>query len=57
MAGVLTSALMAPANAITPDEIKARGKIVIGVLTDFPPYGGTDESQNPAGYDVDVSRG
>jgi polar amino acid transport system substrate-binding protein len=56
MATGLLVGLSSPAWAVTPDEIKARGKIVIGVLTDFPPYGGTDASQNPAGYDVDVSK-
>ena len=56
VAAGLTSALTSPTYAVTPDEIKARGKIIIGVLTDFPPYAGTDEKQNPAGYDVDVSK-
>jgi polar amino acid transport system substrate-binding protein len=55
-AGVMASALTAPAHAITPDQIKARGKLIVGVLTDFPPYAGTDQNQNPAGYDVDVSK-
>ncbi|WP_458096263.1 transporter substrate-binding domain-containing protein [Roseomonas sp. WA12] len=44
------------ALAATPDEIKRRGKLMVGVLTDYPPFGGTDSSQNPAGYDVDVAR-
>ncbi len=52
----LIVASTSPAGAITPNEIKARGKIIIGILTDFPPYGGTDENHNPAGYDVDVSK-
>jgi polar amino acid transport system substrate-binding protein len=43
------------ANAATPDEIKARGKLMVGVLTDYPPFGGTDAQQNPAGYDADVA--
>ncbi|CAM5777350.1 amino acid ABC transporter substrate-binding protein [Labrys miyagiensis] len=44
-----------PAAAATPDEIKARGKIMVGVLTDYPPFGGTDAEQKPAGYDADVA--
>ncbi|WP_407525003.1 transporter substrate-binding domain-containing protein [Methylobacterium oryzisoli] len=45
-----------PAAAATPEEIKAKGKVVVGVLTDYPPFGGTDAQQQPAGYDVDVAR-
>ncbi|MGJ4854934.1 transporter substrate-binding domain-containing protein [Labrys sp. La1] len=44
-----------PAAAATPDEIKARGKLIVGVLTDYPPFGGTDSEQKPAGYDADVA--
>lgn len=44
------------ANATTIAEIKARKKLIVGVLIDFPPFGGTDNNQKPAGYDVDVSK-
>jgi polar amino acid transport system substrate-binding protein len=44
------------ATAATPEEIKAKGKIVIGVLTDFPPFGGLDANQQPVGYDADVAK-
>lgn len=44
-----------PASAATPDEIKTRGKLLVGVLTDYPPFGGTDADQKPAGYDADVA--
>ena len=47
---------LAPAGAATPDEIKARGKLMVGVLTDYPPFGGTDAEQQPAGYDADVAK-
>ncbi|MBO1074890.1 transporter substrate-binding domain-containing protein [Roseomonas marmotae] len=47
--------LTRPAAAATPDEIKKAGKISIGILTDYPPFGGIDENQKPAGYDADVS--
>jgi polar amino acid transport system substrate-binding protein len=43
------------ASAATPDEIKKRGKLTVGVLTDYPPFGGTDSNQKPAGYDDDVA--
>ncbi len=56
LAGLAASALnTAPAKAATPDEIKARGKLMVGVLTDYPPFGGTDANQQPAGYDADVA--
>lgn len=44
-----------PASAATPEEVKARGKLMVGVLTDYPPFGGTDAQQKPAGYDADVA--
>jgi len=46
----------ASAKAATPEEIKARGKLMVGVLTDYPPFGGTDAQQQPAGYDADVAK-
>lgn len=46
----------APASAATPEEIKARGKLMVGLLTDYPPFGGTDAQQQPAGYDADVAK-
>ena len=46
----------AAAKAATPEEIKARGKLMVGVLTDYPPFGGTDAQQQPAGYDADVAK-
>ena len=56
-AGLAAATLGAtPANAATPEEIKARGKLIVGVLTDYPPFGGTDAQQQPAGYDADVAK-
>ena len=55
-AGLAAASLgVAPVQAATPDEIKARGKLMVGVLTDYPPFGGTDANQQPAGYDADVA--
>ncbi|MFC7736613.1 transporter substrate-binding domain-containing protein [Roseomonas sp. GCM10028921] len=55
-AGALLPVGFGAAHAATPEEIKKRGRLMVGVLTDYPPFGGTDSSQNPAGYDVDVAR-
>ncbi len=46
----------APVAAATPEEIKARGTLRVGVLTDYPPFGGIDAQQQPAGYDADVAK-
>jgi polar amino acid transport system substrate-binding protein len=57
LAGVAAATLgAAPAGAATPDEIKTRGKLMVGLLTDYPPFGGTDAQQQPAGYDADVAK-
>jgi ABC-type amino acid transport substrate-binding protein len=36
-------------------EIKKRGKLVVGVKTDFPPFGSVDAAGKNIGFDVDVS--
>jgi len=57
LAGLAAASLNArPVSAATPEEIKARGKLMVGVLTDYPPFGGTDAQQQPAGYDADVAK-
>jgi polar amino acid transport system substrate-binding protein len=43
------------ASAAAPDEIKRAGKLRVGVMIDFPPFGGTDANEQPAGYDDDVA--
>ncbi|MFC3126987.1 transporter substrate-binding domain-containing protein [Pseudoroseomonas globiformis] len=53
--GATALGLARPAAAATPDEIKKRGHLLVGVLTDYPPFGGIDANQQPAGYDPDVA--
>ena len=55
MAAGLVTGLTSAALALTPEEIQAKGTLVVGVLTDFPPFAGVDENQQPAGYDDDVA--
>ena len=43
-----------PASAQTVDDIKRRGVVRIGVLSELPPWGFLDANGNLAGYDVDV---
>jgi polar amino acid transport system substrate-binding protein len=56
LAAGLIAGTQSAALALTPEEVKAKGKIVVGVLIDFPPFGGTDANQKPAGYDIDVAK-
>jgi polar amino acid transport system substrate-binding protein len=39
-----------------PDYIKEKGKLVIGVKTDFPPFGTIDASGKNVGYDIDFAK-
>jgi polar amino acid transport system substrate-binding protein len=55
IAALAAPALMTtPAFAITPDEIKKRGKIVIGIQGDNPPWGFVDTSGKQQGLDADL---
>ncbi len=52
---VLAAGFAQVANAQTPDEIKKRGVIRVGVLAGEPPWGFTNEKGEPVGVDVDVA--
>jgi polar amino acid transport system substrate-binding protein len=43
------------AFAITPDEIKKRGKIIVGIQGDNPPWGFVNSSGVQEGFDADVT--
>ncbi|MBA3520299.1 MAG: transporter substrate-binding domain-containing protein [Rhizobiales bacterium] len=45
-----------PAAAQTPDEIIAKGKLVVAIDTTTPPYGMVDASMQPAGFDIEVAQ-
>ncbi len=40
----------------TLDVIKQRGRIIVGVKADFPPFGFIEEGGRHAGYDLDIAR-
>ena len=40
----------------TVDDIMKKGKLTVGMLVDFPPYGITNAQNKPDGYDADVAR-
>src|ERR1700682_5449212 len=44
-----------PAFAITPAEIKSKGKVVIGIQGDNPPWGFVNTSGKQEGFDADVA--
>lgn len=44
------------ASAQTVADIKKKGKLVVGMLVDFPPYGITNAQNQPDGYDADVAK-
>lgn len=54
-AAILALAPLLPAHADALDDIKKRGTIRVGVLSELPPWGFIDASGKNVGYDVDVA--
>jgi polar amino acid transport system substrate-binding protein len=44
-----------PAAAVTPDEIKARGKLIVGIQGDNPPWGFVTSAGKQDGFDADMA--
>ena len=59
-AGALVAATLGavslPAAAQTVDEIVKKGKLTVGMLVDFPPFGIMNTENKPDGYDADVAK-
>lgn len=53
---VLSLIISGEGNAGTVQDVKARGKILAGVKTDFPPFGFVDEKGVNMGFDVDIAK-
>ncbi len=51
---VAVAALTQPASAITPAEIKARGKLIVGIQGDNPPWGFVTSAGKQDGFDADM---
>jgi polar amino acid transport system substrate-binding protein len=55
VAALLTGIVLAqPAAAITPEEIKARGKLIVGIQGDNPPWGFVTSAGKQDGFDADM---
>jgi ABC-type amino acid transport substrate-binding protein len=53
--GLITVSAAPAAAQSTLETIKNRGKIIVGVKTDFPPFGSVDAGGKNIGFDVDIS--
>ncbi len=53
--GISFGALQAKAES-TLKEVLDRGKVVVGVPVDSPPFGYVDENGEPAGFDIDLAK-
>jgi polar amino acid transport system substrate-binding protein len=51
-----TFGVSATASAQTPNAIKAKGVIRVGMLVDFPPFGFMNAQGQPDGFDADVAK-
>lgn len=54
--GLLTLIISGDGTAGTLQDVKARGKLIAGVKTDFPPFGFVDEKGVNKGFDVDIAK-
>lgn len=50
------TATIGTAQAVTPAEIKTRGKIIVGIQGDNPPWGFVNTSGQQEGFDADIAR-
>lgn len=56
MVWFLALALTSQALADSIDDARRRGKLLVGVKTDFPPFGSVESSGAHTGFDVDIAR-
>ena len=55
VSAILALALTAPAAADKLDDIKARGRLLVGVTESSPPFSFRDDGKGIVGYDVDLA--
>lgn len=51
----MPAVLSRPAFAVTPDEIRRRGKVLVGIQGDNPPWGFVNTSGRQEGFDADIA--
>jgi ABC-type amino acid transport substrate-binding protein len=56
LVGLLSLCPFADGFAGTLEDVKARGKLIAGVKTDFPPFGFLDKKRNNKGFDIDIAK-
>jgi len=54
--GLLSLFPFAEGVAGTLEDVKARGKLIVGVKTDYPPLGFLDEKGVNKGFDIDIAK-
>ncbi|MGV6875552.1 transporter substrate-binding domain-containing protein [Pseudochelatococcus sp. B33] len=54
-AGIVAASLPTTASAGVLDDIKARGRLIVGIQAENPPWGFVDSSGKSIGYDADVA--
>ena len=55
LAGLLCAGAVCSANADTLDNVKQKGKLVVGVKADYPPWGMRDSNGNIVGMEIDMA--
>ncbi|GIH21674.1 transporter substrate-binding domain-containing protein [Rugosimonospora africana] len=53
--GIAAAGSPVDVGAPLPDEVKSRGKLVVGVKCDYPPFGYIDEASKNAGFEIDIA--
>src|SRR5262245_7384810 len=56
MAGLALLAFGRPAQADQLDRVKQRGKIVVGIKNDYPPFGSLDSKGELKGFEIDLAK-
>jgi len=54
--GLISLSPFGDAVAGTLQDVKARGKLIVGVKTDFPPFGFLDQKGAHRGFDIDIAK-
>jgi polar amino acid transport system substrate-binding protein len=54
--GTLLAAGLTPARADELADVKARGKLIVGVKNDYPPFGYIDPAGHLVGFEVDLAK-